>query len=398
MNVISLEVLGAKGPCNIFETLDTPTLKRFITKNDSSLIYPRVYCQMKTHPMGNDRFDHVEEIVLLKRAVSLAYPYLPEELQEIAPQVFYVVNHRAVGLTKQFMGFSAEDDPEYNYYHGKEAFERDPRNTGKQFKGDTEFYPEGTIKVNVTEKFIQVLKLCKILMMQTDDPVLLRGLQAGILALIAHELKHVLQYHTHPVRDLGRFPDLVVDGLAPLDLLDEARIKIQYELDAADLDRTYLDKESLLAYADAFDSYERAHPNEFEPNGRFSLLSSKLPKPYKEYYLIQASRVVHLRQQFSKVARISYYSQTIPPEKVHDLIALKMSIQNAIHSGAISQSQVASFLGKLGNITKQWNEFMKGANREFLFSKEEYRIFLEGVEKRFIRERDEVRVLLAQVR
>ncbi len=397
MSFLSTEVSAVKKICAVFQGQDLLSLKTFSRRlsQESHLLF-HVKCQLGTHAQGTDRFDQAEEVHLLLRAVALAYPYLPEELQKIAPDVSYVVNHEAV-LTKQYIGFSAEDDPEYNYYYGQKEFEKDTRNTGKKFMGDTQFYPSGTIKINVTEKFIQSLKLSEVLMDQTDDPVILRGLQASIVALIAHELKHAHQYHTNPVRDMGRFPHLVADGLAPLDLLEETRIKIEYELDASDLDKTYLDKESLLAYADAFEAYEKSHPSEFEPSGRFSLLSSKRPKPYREYYLIEAAKVVDEKHKFSKGARITYYSQTIPPQLVHDLIRLKEDIKKNLSVGNVSRPKKFSFFGKLGNITKQWNEFMSGANREFLFSKDEYRVFLEGIEGRFNRERDEVKRLLTQL-
>lgn len=227
-------------------------------------------------------------------------PLLPKYLIPILEQVSFHVAHN-IGLTKTYLGFSAEDDPEYTY----------PR---------TDFLSPNGIRVVFTEKFLKFLDYGRTLKENSPEA---EGFHGFAVAILAHELMHAYQYHTGPVQDFARAPEscFVADstglaGLCSKAIIASTRKKIGYEHDAFGVERGILKQyaNQVQALATYMIADELARPDIFAKGGELFLLSSKNKNPFAEHYLRGESKLAPLGTEFSPRAKIYYDAQYRLPE------------------------------------------------------------------------------------
>lgn len=263
-----------------------------------------------------------EEKRLLLEALKDSYQYLPVNLQIIGGQVTYVINHTRQPVTKYYMGWSAEDDTDYRL--GDRAFFNpsldvtDPKN--------------GTIKVNLSQKFIKTIAIGQFL--GKNDELVLLGMKLLARSIIAHELLHAFQYSTNPVRALSNPIPPSTDsrnncpeGLCDLELLQETKRKIEYERVAVALQRSYVVPEAYEAFAKALEKYEGEVPEQFKKGAVWWLVSGKHETSVSQYYLRDYVRERRKGNQFSELLRIVYEGQYIPPMLVYEIKSLNDALE-----------------------------------------------------------------------
>lgn len=222
-----------------------------------------VRCELGgAHGDDSDRQPHQTELRLLREAVADAYPGMPDEVKKVADAIVLMIPHSQKDWTKFVFGWGPEDDADYRY-------------------PDTKFYPEGTIKANFSERTLAALALGEELSKQ--GALVARGARSFSRYMVVHVLTHALQYHKAPVQDIlaleTRSSGLCRDGLLPKELLGQAEKRLAYEKAAFASHRAFIDKEGMLAYADAIEARYKSHPREFGPGGRFRLLAADAPNP-----------------------------------------------------------------------------------------------------------------------
>jgi hypothetical protein len=267
-----------------------------------------VLCDLNTRHGGDpDRMAPKEEIRLLTDAVKKVYPLLPPHLQDVACKISFVVGHQDTAGTKLFSGFSAEDDANYKY--------PDTRFYNPNKKG-ADYGPNGTIAANFTEKTLQGLALFEEL--AKDHPEL--KVNAFIKYLIVHELRHADDWHTKPVMtNVKNHPELFKDGLMDVTLLAHLKQKIQFELDAVEMHRQYIDVEQLQLFGTLAAEYEKKNPDLFKKGAKYGLLNSTLPNSFIGRYLLGEVKAAHDGRSFGPVGDKIYYSQIRLPEIVLEL-------------------------------------------------------------------------------
>lgn len=296
-----------------------------------------------------------EEKRLLRDALLDAYPHLPPNLQSIAYKAAYFINHNWVAVTKVYMGWSAEDDPDYK-------------------PGDKRFYDpslgidnpnNGTIKVVFTQKFMKTLAMGELL--GKTDQSLLEGARLFARAIIAHELLHAWQYHTQPVSALTTVINKTAlgnaincpNGLCDTKLLEQHKKKIEYERDAFELERKYVNPELFNRFANALDKYEVENPELFKKGGMWFLLSGKNQSPLNEYYFREKAKNKNLGREFGRLAKLTYEGQIVPPQLVYDLKRVNDSIES---SDTSKMAQKETF----DKILNKWTVFCEPESTQLL--------------------------------
>ncbi|MBI3549634.1 MAG: hypothetical protein HY078_11390 [Elusimicrobia bacterium] len=163
------------------------------------------------------------------------YPLLPENLRALAAEITYVI-HREHPIYAP--AWSAEDDPEYIF-------------------PDTNLFPAGTIKVNVSKHFLEWVEgLADARAAGTQPAVAARKIHGTI----AHELEHARRYRTDPIPDL-RVPDACPEGLCRLDLIEGEELKFRHERETAELEESLFRDGALVDFRRETRNYRAA----FEP-------------------------------------------------------------------------------------------------------------------------------------
>lgn len=165
-----------------------------------------------------------EEVSMVRDLLSELVPALPPELRGFARRLTYMVNHSDVELGTLFKGWSAEDDPSYRL-------------------GDKGLYPEGTIKVNFSPQFIMVIASSRRAITDERLRSFIEDMRRSVLGIAGHEILHARQYHRRPVRDLARVPGAcptkgTMQGLCRKDLIEETKLKVEYEAEAYRFEKT----------------------------------------------------------------------------------------------------------------------------------------------------------------
>ncbi|MBI4031555.1 MAG: hypothetical protein HY370_07735 [Proteobacteria bacterium] len=331
-----------------------------------------VICDLNgNHGNDPDRISHERERALLTEALVRAYPRLSPELQEVAGKTAFVINHSHAEITKVYSGWSAEDDAHFYKYPDTKFY--NPKKYG------SDFGPDGTIRVNFTEKFILGLDLGDRL--GADSPFIKRGAVDSYGAmLVGHEVEHAYQWHTGPVRsNVSQHPEMVEDGLVDKGLLKDLARKIEYEHEALAVHRQYVEPDPLMAFAEAAKAFEQDHPEMFVAGGRYYLLSVNRPNSFTGRYLAETARTADQGGKFDSAGRVIYYGQIEPPRIVHDL----KELNDDIEAGQISST--ADTDGKIMKLRMEWNSYSLEDPALWQKSKDALP-YLQQVENRYNRE------------
>lgn len=297
---------------------------------------------------------------LLSAFLDKLYPYLPSHLKEIAINVSFVWNKHS-RLTNKYMGWSAEDDtgfykyPDTNLYHINDS-------------------PKGTIRVNFTNKFLDILELGRYLdknemwsTFDVDGQLAREGWRDFINAIIIHELTHAYQFTQEPVMTISEALSLDMpvmrDGIVEDKFLKETFLKVENERDAMQAERKAYEPDSLRAFAELIINMENNRPEFFNAYiGKFRLLTNKpenhkimqrlnknsnVGNPFAEYYLIWSANGKNLGRTFSQAEEKVYVGQYQP-----------CKIVKAV-SEILSESEIKINSKKLLELQKQWKYYME---------------------------------------
>jgi len=212
-----------------------------------------------------DQLTLERETELLQAAILDTYSNaLPTNLKEVVESgIQFHVNHTWLPVTKMYLGWAPEDDLEYKY-------------PDVNYCNATT--PNGTIKVNFSQKFMKILDLGEKL--STESTAVKEGAQAYYWVTIAHELLHAYQWHTKPVASLSMFPESCKsgNGFCSKEMILGTKEKIKYEEAAFAQSNTIMKPklDQILKFADAVDKYETDHPTDFKKEaGQYRMLSKE---------------------------------------------------------------------------------------------------------------------------
>ncbi len=305
--------------------------------------WPDVRCQLSgAHGADTDRMAASSELALLREAVIEADHYLPEDLREVSSRIVFIVAHRAADWTKLTCGWGPEDDGDYRY-------------------PDKKLYPEGTIKVNFTEKTLQAMALGREL--GKIDAAAGRGARVFSRYIIAHELRHARQYLDDPLPDALALhrqqsePGSCSKGLLDARLLAQAEKRLRYEKAAYAAHRELIEKGDLLAFAGAVENYEKEHSALFADGGKYHLLASKGSSPLVGK-LREESAMTGRGGEFGPLAKLPNEGQVVPSRIVDDLKRLNDRLADSAHPWTEAEKAAAG----VDAMQEQWKYFMTGEN------------------------------------
>lgn len=239
-----------------------------------------VYSDYGNQKPSVDARSREEDQRIINIVVLDTYSTLPKYLKDIATQVTYYVDHKTE-ITKVYMGYASEDDEQYVY----------PDKTF--FNPDTN--PNGTIKLNFTEKFVQACDfLVNIIKNNPNNKTLVAAARSWYRSVVAHELLHAYQYHTNPALDFERNESWIgqkntIEGklITFEDVVKGQRAKTEYERAAYELTMSYQTLVGIETLAQATAVYMIEHSDQFKDNGKYSLLNDKLKNPFLGRYMIE---------------------------------------------------------------------------------------------------------------
>jgi hypothetical protein len=284
---------------------------------------PTVVCELHgIHGGDPDRI--ANDAALTLASVRDTYPLLPPELRATIDQLTFVVEHddtitvrgKTSQPTKMFMGWSAEDDKDYRY-------------------PDRAFAPKGTIKVNLTEVFVQLAAFCASGLLH--DGAETTGCKESVRKVVAHEVLHAYQYHTDPVRDLASTPGACPDGQCDPGPIAETRRKIDYERAAWVFGKTFQTVGGMVAFSLGAHRVAREHSALFAEGGRYSLLG---PMLVEEITPDIATEVLGAKD-FTGGAKAFYEAQYRMPQLARDMHLLLTMIAIEEPERAVAEKRYA---------------------------------------------------------
>ena len=242
----------------------------------------------------------------------------PVNLSEQLLQQTFLVNHSWRAITERFMGFGPEDDPQFDYTKPG-------------------YFPEGTVKINMTERAYDVIRLYfeKIVPIYGAQSAEARGLKGFLGMVFFHEVMHGWQLHTKPVLDFKRVPlDEINAMLASrkpnLELVWGTNQIVKYEEDANVFTYNY----TASVYYD-FLEFVKAFEVLSSQKGFFEEYP-RLADTFYEYYLVnQSNAAKELLTQlkrgqtldtFNELNRYTYFGQSAPLQTWADMVEINDAI------------------------------------------------------------------------
>jgi hypothetical protein len=281
----------------------------------------RVRCELGgAHGDDPDRIAEDERLVVA--AIEMTYPRLPAYLRALVDELTFEIDHddviRANGKesrpTKMFLGWSAEDDPDYRF-------------------PDRTLAPAGTIKVNFSEVFVQHVAFCESGLLK--DEVALAGCRDSVADVIAHEVLHAYQYRTAPVRDLATTPNACPDGLCNPYAIRDTKKKIEYEREAWVFGTRFHTVAGMVAYSVECHAIKKQHAALFQSGSRYGLMGAgpdELPPTSK---LVEHYAKYRNSNDFDEGSKAFYEGQYRFPD-----IALSLSLlRDDIEKGSIDRDE-----------------------------------------------------------
>src|SRR5262249_49856795 len=156
----------------------------------------------------------------------------------------------------------------------------------------------------------------------------------------------------NPVPDPKKAPEGMTEGLAADWLIAGLRQKMEYELDAFQLHRSFLVPQ-IAAMSQAMGAYARLHPTEVGPQGTYRLLG--LDNPQTSYAVRYLDLEVLRRNDgraFNPAAELAYYGQLVPVEIVAGLAALNTRLEGA------GMADTAAIRNTLPGWIADWKKYM----------------------------------------
>ncbi len=272
-----------------------------------------------------------EEVALLERfLIDLAQfspnttyntKYLgPVNLSEQIFQQTFLVNHSWRAITERFLGFGPEDDPQFDYTQPG-------------------YYPNGTVKVNLTERAFDVIRLYygEIVPNYGADSAPAKGLR-GLLGMLGfHELMHGWQLHTLPVLDYKRL------DLSDLNKMLDSRTPDYKIVWGSQQITNYEEDANVFTYhymASVYPNFE-AFVHVFEELSQQPGFFEKYPRladSFYQYYLVnqlQGAKEVldelasgKVLDTFNELNTYTYRGATVPLQTWADMVHINNQLNN----------------------------------------------------------------------
>ncbi|MBI4369475.1 MAG: hypothetical protein HY547_04525 [Elusimicrobia bacterium] len=333
----------------------------------------KVDCQFNgSH--GNDarRLPVSEELRLLHRAIEEAYPQLPVELQAVADQIVFRVEH----------GDSPRNDAAWG-----PALDHTYIYPANNFDG-----AQG-IKANFSEAFILLLDLApKAVKDQTEAE---EGFRQYVSMVIAQVLMTAKQYHDKPVRPLALkdWGNLCRDGLCDPAALDETEQWVNYDLESRGASHPLGEYSKLSAFAARLNAYrENSHPEEFLQGQKYWLLR----REYETHSLIDGDIIQRAKAAAYSGTMLDYrlIGQYELPRIVNELAILNDMLEDQNRYPRTQEIEVnvaaRTFMANVRDWERQWSEYAG-----ILDSIKAQALYMDGVEQRYYAELGRFYVLVA---
>lgn len=327
---------------------------------------PHVACELKTdsgyqlapqtecvkHPAAAQEIHLLQEFLvdLAQEAkdVSFNTKYLgPVSLSEQIYNQTFLVNHSWRPITVRFMGFGPEDDPEFDYTKPG-------------------YYPNGTVKVNLTERAFDVIRLYygDILPRYGRDSQQARGLRGFVGMIFFHEMLHGWQLHTLPVLDYKRMGIEKLNEMLASRKPDEKIIWgsqqiINYEEDANVFSYRYTLAvlEDFKVFVKAFETLS-AEPSFFQ---KYPLLADT----FYEYYLVNETAGAEelLKEMangktfdtFNELNTYTYRGQVAPLQTWADMVRINDQLTAGTSCKAVEATVREKYAYFMNLSVPEWN-------------------------------------------
>jgi len=300
---------------------------RLAAADETAVFHPNVLCQLGGNHGAADTDAVPNDVALLQEALTVIYPMLPADLRVHARKVTVVANHTFVPATKLYMGWGPEDDPEYRY-------------------PDRKLFPEGTIKVNVSERAMQFLRFAhdELGGIQNNE-----GGRVWVLGFFVHEFTHDTQYMNRPVRDLnsGKPEEVCPEGLCDLGLVAETKLKIGYENAAFVRQLEFVSAQEIAALVRDYEAAVARHPEFFQKGAKYGLLGTD----FGGYYM-RGFGAIRKAGGIAGSALVVYNGQYRVPELALELHAL-------LQKGAPDPAAVQRLAAEWSTYMDQGNDTVK---------------------------------------
>ncbi len=346
--------------------LDTQLERQVAQQTQVQNILPHVACELKTtkgyqlmpqeeclkNPAAAQEIrllqKFVEELSQEVQGMSFNTKYLgPVNLSEQIYNQTFLVNHSWRPITVRFMGFGPEDDPEFDYTQPG-------------------YYPAGTVKVNMTERAFDVIRLYygDILPRYGRDGQQARGLRGFVGMVFFHEMLHGWQLHTLPVLDykrmgLEKLNEMLVSRQPDAKIIWGSQQIINYEEDANVFSYQYTASvlEDFKTFVKAFETLS-AEPVFFQ---KYPLLADT----FYDYYLVnEVAGAEELMQEiargktldtFNELNTYTYRGQVAPLQTWADMVGINDRIAGGTPCG-ILETQVRGKYEYFMNLSvPEWN-------------------------------------------
>ena len=272
-----------------------------------------------------------EEVSLLKDFLTQLADTLPENyitkhlgpvnLRKEAKEQTFMVLHSLREETTKYLGCGPEDDPFYNYK-------------------ESDYYPAGTIKINLTERSYQLIKVYfeRIIPRYGASSPQARGTLGYLTRLLGHEAMHGWQFKqksglNFKKYDIGLLRQEIAARNINKEVFDGTILMVNYEEDAVSFSNIFM-----AGIADDFESAERLFADwckEADFLKDYPLLDESFYVRYMAARLADAKAVKEkmlagtLQPGFGIIDRFTYLGQSVPLETFTAIA----EINNAVDSG-----------------------------------------------------------------
>lgn len=299
-----------------------------------------------------------EEVLLLKRFLTELAQFAqnttyhtkwlgPVNLSEQVFQQTFLVNHSWRAITERFMGFGPEDDPQFDYTQPG-------------------YYPEGSVKVNLTERAFDVIRLYygDIVPRYGEDSSVAKGLRGFVGMVFFHEMLHGWQLHTLPVLDYKRLDIADLNAMLASRRPDYKIVWgsnqiVNYEEDANVFSYHYM--------ASVYNDFN-AFVKEFEKLSQERDFFTKYPRladSFYQYYLVNESAAAkELLEEisngktldtFNELNTYTYRGQNTPLQTWVDMVQINDRLENGVDCTSVADAVRAKYNYFMNLAVPEWN-------------------------------------------
>ena len=350
----------------LYAAVPSTQLQRAILAQTQPTASVRVACelphgdtyQLSPEEMCMQHPDSRQEVLLLKRFLTelaeqekdttFRTKYLgPANLSEQVYAQTFLVNHSWRAITERFMGFGPEDDPAFDYTQPG-------------------YYPQGSVKVNLTERAFDVIRLYygDIVPRYGQDSAVARGVRGFVGMVFFHEMLHGWQLHTLPVLDYKRLPLEELQAMLDSRTPDEKVVWgsnqiVNYEEDANVFSYHYMAAvyNDFMAFVKEFETLSQEQD--------FFVKYPRLADSFYQYYLVNegdgAREVLaelargNTLDTFNELNTYTYRGQNTPLQTWADMVRINDRLASGMPCETVGQTVRAKYEYFMNLAVPEWN-------------------------------------------